>query len=87
MNAGIDDQDRRGISPESTGRDEQDATGGTILSSNLPETINQQQPTDKKDAQLEQTPQRQETNVKATYAEKTDRIQLARSKIFPSQQP
>lgn len=75
MSVGIDDQDRNGISSESTGKDEQDSIGGTTISSNLPETINQQQPTDKKDAQVEQTPQRQETNIKVTYAEKTDRIQ------------
>jgi hypothetical protein len=75
MTVGIDDQDRNGISSESTGKDEQDSIGGTTISSNLPETINQQQPTDKKDAQVEQTPQRQETNIKVTYAEKTDRIQ------------
>ena len=75
MSVGIDDQERNGIASESTGKDEQDSIGGTTISSNLPETINQQQPTDKKDAQLEQTPQRQETNIKVTYAEKTDRIQ------------
>ncbi len=75
MTVSIDDQDRNGISTESTGKDEKDFIGGMTVSSNLPEKINQQQPTDEKDADVVQTSQPQETNVKATYAEKTDRLQ------------
>lgn len=75
MAVGIDEQDHKGIPTESIEKNEQDSIDGTTKSSNLPEKINQQPPTDKKDAQVEQTSERQETNIKATYAEKTDRIQ------------
>jgi hypothetical protein len=75
MAIGLDDEDQNGIPTQSLGKDGQDCIGGKIVSSNLPEQVNQQQPTDKKDAQVEQTSQPQETNVKATYGEKTDRIQ------------
>jgi hypothetical protein len=75
MTAGIDNPDHKDISTESIEKNEQDSIGGTTASSNIPETINQQRPTDTKNAQVEQTSQPQDTNVKATYAEKTDRLQ------------
>jgi hypothetical protein len=75
MTVTTDDQDREGIPTESIGKDEQDCIGGITVSSQLPENTNQQQSADKQGTDVEQLSQPQETNAKATYAEKTNRIQ------------
>lgn len=75
MNVSTNDQDREGIPTDSIGKDEQDCIGGITVSSQLPENTNQQQSADKQSTDVEQISQPQETNAKATYAEKTDRIQ------------
>ena len=75
MTVSTDDQDREGIPTDSIGKDKQDCIGGITVSSQLPENTNQQQAADKQSTDVEQISQPQETNIKATYAEKTDRIQ------------
>jgi hypothetical protein len=74
MAVGIEDHDRKGMSTESIGQDEQESIGGMMLSSELPENTNQQQPADKS-THVEQTSQRQETKPQGTFAEKTERMQ------------
>lgn len=76
MTIDTDHRDREGISAESIGKDEQDCTDGTTVSSELPERTNQQQAIDKKDTNVEQTSQPKEINTQGTYADKTDRIQV-----------
>jgi hypothetical protein len=75
MKVSTDDQDREGIPTDSIGKDEQDCIGGITVSSQLPENTNQQQSADKQGTDVEPISQPQETNTKATYGEKTDRIQ------------
>ncbi|HEY9609660.1 MAG TPA: hypothetical protein V6C93_09860, partial [Allocoleopsis sp.] len=75
MNVNTDEQDQESISTDSIGKDEQDCIGGITVSSQLPENTNQQQSADKQSTDVEQISQPQETNAKATYAEKTERIQ------------
>lgn len=86
MTSNIEDQAGNDISTESIEKDEQDSIGEIIVSSNLDEKNNQQQPSNKKDADVEQISQPQETKVKATYAEKTGRI-LALVQILRSIAP
>jgi hypothetical protein len=75
MKVSTDDQDREGIPTDSIGKDEHDCIGGITVSSQLPENTQQQQSADKQSTDVEQISQPQETNAKATYAEKTNRIQ------------
>ena len=75
MNVSTDDQDREGIPTDSIGKDEPDCISGITVSSQLPENTQQQQAADKQDTDVEPISQPQETNAKATYAEKTNRIQ------------
>ncbi|WP_226883596.1 hypothetical protein [Allocoleopsis franciscana] len=75
MAVSTDDQDREGIPTDSIRKDEQDCIGGITVSSQLQENTNQQQSADKQGTDVEPISQPQETNAKATYAEKTNRIQ------------
>src|SRR5919202_1325010 len=74
MTLNIDDRDRECLSTESIGKEEQDCIGVTKAPLELSEKTNLPQLTDKKSSDVEQISQRQETNAKGTFAEKTDRI-------------
>lgn len=75
MTVGTDEHDRKDISTELIGKDEQNRIEETTISPELPKETDRQQPTDKKGTHDEQASQKQEVNTQGTYAEKTDRIQ------------